>query len=135
MSTPRKTMGELLILIAEDDELSYTFLAEIFRIKSGNTRLLRAKTGVEAIEQLKSHPDIDIILMDIKMPVMDGLEASREIRKFRPDIPIIAQTAYTSPFAVQNALDAGCQAHLPKPIDFPSLLNEIKRLLRDKLEN
>lgn len=79
------------ILIAEDTEMNYLFLVEA--LKPSNVKLLRAKDGEEAIEIFKNNPEIDLILMDINMPKLDGFETTREIKKINKDIPIIAQTA------------------------------------------
>ena len=72
---------------------------------------------VEAIEVCRNNPDIDLVLMDIKMPVMDGLEATRQIRKFNKNVIIIVQTAYGLTRDKLNALEAGCNEYISKPID------------------
>ena len=79
-----------LILVAEDDESSYLYLENVFTRK--NIHLLRAKNGVQAVELCQNHEDIKLILMDLKMPLMDGFEATRQIKSFRPQIPVIAIT-------------------------------------------
>ena len=104
----------LKILIAEDDEGSATLIA--IAVKTFGKDVLYAKTGVEAIEACRNNPDIDLVLMDIKMPVMDGYEATREIRKFNTDMIIIAQTAYALIGDREKTIEAGCNNYISKPI-------------------
>lgn len=117
---PRK----LKILIAEDDVSSEMLIRIIVRIYSDE--IFEAATGVEAIEICRNNPDIDLILMDIRMPVMDGLEATMHIRQFNKEVIIIAQTAYGLDGDKEKALEAGCNDHITKPIDIPLL----KRLIQ-----
>jgi PAS domain S-box-containing protein len=112
----------LKILISEDDETSDLLIAIMLR--KFNTEILHAKTGIEVLGLLKEHPDIDMILMDIQMPVMNGYEATREIRKFNNDIVIVAQTAYALSGEREKAMDAGCNDYFAKPID-QNMLNEV----------
>jgi hypothetical protein len=86
--------------------------------------ILKVGTGLEAIEACHSYPDIDMILMDIKMPEMDGYEATRQIRKFNKKVVIIAQTAYVLPGELQLALNAGCNDYITKPVN-PELLKDM----------
>jgi CheY-like chemotaxis protein len=72
--------------------------------------------GLEAIQACRSYPDIDLILMDIKMPYMDGYEATRIIREFNKDVIIIAQTAFVLPGDIQKTIDAGCNDYIAKPV-------------------
>jgi signal transduction histidine kinase/CheY-like chemotaxis protein len=116
---------DLTILIAEDEEVNYHYFAELFtglRIK-----IIHAKNGKEAIEFCRDHPEIDIVLMDIKMPLLNGLEAVREIRTFRNEMPIIAQTAYATVADRLLALDAGCNDFLTKPISRQDILDTIEK--------
>lgn len=100
------------ILIAEDTDSNYLLLSIILRNKY---QLLRAFNGEEAIELFKNEKP-DLILMDIRMPVMDGLEATREIRKSDKDIPIIALTANAFDSDRQKSQEAGCTDYMSKPI-------------------
>ncbi|MFC2128244.1 PAS domain S-box protein [Bacteroidota bacterium] len=109
------------ILIAEDMDESY-YLMENF-LEETNATVLRAKNGSEAIEKCKKEKKIDLVLMDIRMPDMNGLEATEEIKKFRPDLPILAQTAYAIRGDKEKAYEAGCDDYLSKPIS-PDLLIE-----------
>jgi CheY-like chemotaxis protein len=115
------------ILIAEDEEVNFLFLEEI--LSDLDIHILHAKNGLDAVDYFKSNPDIDIILMDIKMPVMNGLEATKEIKKIKNNVPVIAQTAYATEADKQIALEIGCDAYLSKPID----VNELKSLIQHYL--
>jgi len=117
--------SHLTILIAEDEESSIMYLTELLEGKC--KKLLFAKSGAEAIEISKKNPDIDIILMDIKMPEMDGYTATRRIRKFNQDVIIIAQTAYALTGDRQNALEAGCNDYISKPIKKELLISLIAK--------
>lgn len=107
-------MKKKKILIAEDDKISYEYLKEILRDEKAE--ILIAKTGVEAVELCKNDTDINIVFMDIKMPMMDGHEATKEIKTFRPELPIIAQTAYALDDERETILHEGFDAYLAKPI-------------------
>ncbi len=107
-------MKKIKILIAEDDRISYEYLKEILRDEKAEIFL--AKTGLEAVEICKNNADINIVFMDIKMPVMDGREATKEIKKFRSNLPIIAQTAYALDDERETILHEGFDAYLAKPI-------------------
>lgn len=112
---------DLKILIVEDDKTSADYL---FAIISGITKkIIITNNGVSAIKTLRKHPDIDVIFMDIRMPGMNGLEATQEIRKFNKDVFIIAQTAYTHDNYKENTLEVGCNACLYKPINRKELQN------------
>lgn len=116
---------DLCILVAEDDDLSYTLIREA--LKRINVSTCRARNGREAVDIALSHNNISLILMDIKLPVLGGLDATREIKKVKPEIPVIAQSAYVSQADIRNSLEAGCDDYLTKPIDIKLLLNKILR--------
>lgn len=105
---------KLNILIAEDDKTSKFFLTAL--TKSICKEVTYAKTGLEAIDICKKKKNIDLILMDIKMPEMDGYEASRKIREFNKSVIIIAQTAYALEGDREKAIEAGCNDYISKPI-------------------
>jgi CheY-like chemotaxis protein len=111
------------ILIAEDIDFSFLYIEAVLR-RTG-ARVLWAQNGREAIEMVKVNPGIDIALMDIHMPVMNGYEATREIIKIRPDLPVIAQTAFVLPDDVKACYAAGCAGYLAKPIRREQLLNTL----------
>ncbi len=105
----------LKILIAEDDEASEMILS--INLSEFSNEIIKARTGREAIEACHNSPDIDLILMDIKMPDLNGYEATRQIRQFNKDVVIIAQTAYGLTGDRGKSLDAGCNDYITKPIN------------------
>ncbi|MFZ1729104.1 MAG: PAS domain S-box protein [Bacteroidota bacterium] len=107
-------MKNLKILIAEDDEQSAKLLS--YFLKPLTDDLFFASTGAAAVEICRSNPEIDLVLMDIKMPVMGGYSATRNIREFNKNVTIIAQTAYGLSEDRQKAIDAGCNDYISKPI-------------------
>jgi CheY-like chemotaxis protein len=115
------------ILIAEDDEVSYVFLKEI--LQKTNARIVHAVNGKEVVEAVKFTEDIDIILMDMNMPFMDGFTATKTIKGIRPSLPIIAQTAYAMEGDREKTILAGCDDYLAKPINPPSLLAKINQFM------
>ena len=114
----------LKILIVEDDEISYTLLTKV--LQKISKEVLHALSGVEAIDACRSNPDLDLVLMDIRMPQMNGLEATQQIRQFNKDVIIIAQTAYAFADDSEKAIEAGCNDYLSKPIN-KNLLYELIR--------
>jgi len=115
----------LKILIAEDDEASEMLIGII--VKMLGKEIIKAQTGVEAVEVCCNNPDLDLILMDIQMPVMGGYEATRRIRQFNKDVVIIAQTAYGLSGDREKAIAAGCNDYIAKPIIKDELLALIKK--------
>jgi|GEM_PF-2342062 len=113
--------GKRTILIAEDEEFNYLFLFEVLKKIDNEFEILRAENGFEAVEICKSNPQVNLVFMDIKMPVMYGIEATLKIKEFAPHITIIAQTAYTGEEDKQLAIDAGCVDFVSKPIDVKNL--------------
>lgn len=105
----------LKILIAEDDEPSYIYLSTI--LKAERCEVFHSTTGTQALEYCRNHPDTDLILMDIKMPGMDGYEATRRIREFNKHVVIIAQTGLALTDDRAKALAAGCNEYITKPIN------------------
>lgn len=89
--------------------------------------LIHARTGLEAVELCRDNPDIDLILMDVKMPIYSGYEATQQIREFNKDVIIIAQTAYGLSGDRENAISAGCNDYLSKPIIKDKLFAILKR--------
>jgi signal transduction histidine kinase len=111
---------KLKILIAEDDKVS-EMLMDI-TIKMLSKEIIKARTGFEAIEVCKNNPDIDLVMMDIRMPDMGGYEATRKIREFNKEVVIIAQTAYGLSGDYEKAIEAGCNDYISKPINKAKLL-------------
>ncbi|MBU8892765.1 MAG: response regulator [Bacteroidales bacterium] len=108
------------ILIAEDEESNFQYL-NILLTKTG-ANVFHAKNGQEAIDIVKTQ-NVDAILMDIKMPIMNGLEATKHIKALGRKIPIIAQTAFTFEFEENISIDSGCDAYIPKPVRGAKLLS------------
>jgi CheY-like chemotaxis protein len=115
------------ILIAEDEKTNYLFLEAL--LKRTKAELIWAETGKSALEACKNDDSIDLVLMDIKMPEMNGYEATPEIKKIRPNLPIIAQTAYALAGEKEKILSAGCDDYLSKPIMGKVLLEKIDNYL------
>ena len=111
------------ILVAEDEESNFRYIEKL--LKKAGFELLRANNGLEAVEYVEFDNSINLILMDIKMPVMNGVEATREIKKMKPDIPIIATTAFAIPGDREVFLNAGCDNYIPKPIRAGELIDMI----------
>ena len=119
------------VLIAEDAESNYLFIKEL--ISPTRIRVLRARDGMEAVELFQNNPSIDIVIMDVLMPRMDGYEATRKIREIRPDIPVIAQSAFTFEGDIQDGLYAGSfNDYIMKPYTRKVLLAVINKYLSGK---
>jgi len=123
-----KTKKPITILIAEDEETNFLLLERF--LSKLNFNIIRAKHGLEAIEFCKSNPQIDIVLMDMKMPGLDGYEATKQIRDFRPDLPVIAQSAYTSEKDIEKAKACGCSDFVTKPFTREIILTKINEYLK-----
>jgi len=115
-------------LIAEDDDASYSLLKEILH-KTG-ARLVRAINGKEVVEAVKFSENIDLILMDIQMPFQNGFESTRQIKEFRPDLPVIAQTAHAMEGDKEKSILAGCDDYIAKPIQPDKLLLKINQFIK-----
>lgn len=115
----------ICILIAEDDENNRMYLNAV--LEEENCRLFESCNGREAIELVKMHPEIDLVLMDLKMPEIDGFEATRQIKKIRPSLPVVAQTAYAFAEDKEKARNAGCDDYLSKPIKKQALFEIIHK--------
>jgi len=102
------------ILIAEDDDINYFYLEEL--LSKSNYNLVRARNGQEAIDICRENDKVKLVLLDLKMPVINGYEAFKKIREIRPDLPVIAQTAYALSDEKIQILEAGFDGYLPKPI-------------------
>lgn len=114
------------ILVAEDEDVNYTLIETL--LKPTKVNLLRAITGLEAIDMCLNK-DVNLVLMDVKLPELDGLEASRRIKKYRDTLPIIAQTAYAMTSDEDSCLKAGCDAYISKPIISEPLLKLIDQFI------
>jgi len=117
-----------VILITEDD-VSNFLMTEIMLHQHVNAEVMWAKDGPEAVECCSDFPEIDLVLMDIKLPMMNGILATTEIKKIRPDLPIIAVTAYALIGDEKRIRDAGCDDYVAKPIRLPRFLEAIGRFI------
>jgi PAS domain S-box-containing protein len=111
------------ILIAEDDEMSKMFLTKA--VEPYTNKIYHAGNGIEALQLFKSHPEVDLILMDIQMPLMNGYDTTKMIREFNKDVVIIAQTAFGLSGDLEKAMQAGCTDYITKPIK----MNLLKSML------
>jgi CheY-like chemotaxis protein len=121
----RTGQKRMKIMVSEDDEVNFHFVNLLLK-KAGHT-VIHAATGTEAIEICRQTPDIDMILMDIRLPDINGYDATREIRKFNMDIPIIALTAFAFESDREKALQSGCNDYLSKPVKKDELLETMKK--------
>jgi len=113
------------VLVAEDDYASYLYIQKA--LTGEGIVFLRTTNGEDTVKIARENPDISVILMDIKMPGMTGLEATRRIREFNQKVPIIAQTAYSLSGDREMAIEAGCNDYISKPINRKELQNLVKK--------
>ena len=125
--TKERDWKEKVILIAEDEESNYTFLEHV--LKRTGVKLLWAQNGMEAVNIAQTEK-IDLILMDIRMPGMDGYEATEIIKKGNKSLPIIAQTAYALKGEKELSIGSGCDAYISKPIDIIELMGLLSTHLK-----
>ena len=111
------------ILIVEDSATNLLYIKKTLSNKGLD--LIWAGDGEQAVKQFHKNPDLDLILMDINLPVMNGLEATKKIRKFNQEIKIIAQTAFVSAKDIKMCKDAGCDSYIAKPFNQKILLSSI----------
>ncbi len=120
-------LSEITVLVADDDETANIYLEEILEGKC--KKVLHARNGKQAVDMVHKEKDINLILMDIKMPVMDGYTATRMIKQYNQDVIIIAQTAYAMSGDKEKAFKAGCNGYITKPINQNELLLIMSQLL------
>lgn len=116
-----------LVLVVEDEEANHLFIAAA--LKKTRVRLLWAKNGREAVRMALENPDLDLVLMDIRLPEIDGYEATRQIKEINKNLPIIAQTAYVMSNEKGKVLQAGCDDLITKPIRLKTLLEKVAKYL------
>jgi hypothetical protein len=121
----------LKILIAEDDETSEMLIS--IMVEMFGKEILKVRTGIAAVEACRKNPDIDLILMDIRMPELGGYEATRQIRQFNKEVFIIAQTAYGLAGDLEKAMEAGCNEYISKPINSSILKGIIQKHFDKKM--
>ena len=117
------------ILIAEDEESNIKMISLI--LQKTNVNIIYVQNGKDAIQKCKENKEINLVLLDFKMPKVNGLDATREIRTFDKKIPIIAFTAYAMPADQQNAKKAGCTDFIAKPIKKDKLLEKLNHYLNN----
>ncbi len=116
-------------LVVEDEQTNYNLLRVMLR--PSRARLIWARDGQEAINLMKNHQhEIDLVLMDIRLPLVNGYQATKAIKAIDNDMPVIAQTAYAMDVEVKLAIEAGCDAYLTKPIDRTDLLVKIAEFVK-----
>ena len=117
------------ILIVEDEEVNQFFFEKA--LKKTQANLFFANDGIEAIDMIKKKTDIDLVLMDIRLPRMNGIEATSKIKEINPGMPVIIQTAYEMSCAMDEAINCGCDDFITKPIDMQTLFSLLQKHLKD----
>lgn len=121
MATPN--WADKTILIVEDDKISMEFLSEL--LSPSEVKILTAIDGVQALKVFEAHPEISLILMDVRLPILNGREAMLEIKKMNPRVPVIAQTAFAMSGDKEKYLDAGFDDYISKPIIMDEIIKKI----------
>jgi two-component system, cell cycle response regulator DivK len=116
------------VLVVEDDEASFQLIDA--SLKSFELQMLRAKNGKQALQICDQNRDIRLVLLDIQLPGMNGYEVLAEIKKTNPEIPIVAQTAYSMIDDREKCLEAGCDEYLSKPLNLKKLRELVKKILQ-----
>jgi len=119
------------ILIVEDEEVSQYFFKKI--LKKTQANLFFVIDGIEAIHMINENTEIDAVLMDIRLPRMNGIEATRKIKEINPEMPVIIQTAYEMISAREEAFESGCDDFITKPINSKTLLSVLNKHLNYQL--
>lgn len=119
-----KNLSNKTFLIVEDDDVNYLLIKRII-VKELKAATLRAANGLQALDEFKKNNDISVVIMDIKMPKMDGYEAFREIRKLNPEIPVIAITAYALTEAREKIMKMGFTDYISKPFDIQTVIDTL----------
>jgi|LSQX01.3.fsa_nt_gb two-component system sensor histidine kinase EvgS len=121
--------GELVFLIVEDEESNILVLRMLLQ-KRYKAEVLCARNGQQGVEIVEKRSDIDLVFMDMKMPVMDGYTATGIIKKMRKDLPVIAITAYGLNEQKNEILNAGCDDYLAKPIQAMQIFDKVEKFLK-----
>lgn len=125
-----KNSGNQTILVAEDDSINFLLLKKILELK--NYKVLRASNGQEAVDMCSSNPNIDLVFMDIKMPILDGFKALKKVKKNRPNLPVIAQTAYSSAEDKEKINNAGFVDYITKPLNKEKIFELLEKIFAQK---
>jgi PAS domain S-box-containing protein len=126
-AVPRGRWTHKQILVAEDDNTNFMFLQTI--LEPTGAIVIHAMNGEEAVKICRENENIAMVLMDIRMPILNGYEATRQIRTFRSELPVIAQTAYAMPEDQIKATQAGCNGYISKPINRHQLMEFLEKYL------
>lgn len=127
INSTRPDWHDRKVLVVEDEDHNYAYIHEI--LKRTQATIVRAENGVKAIEKVKQE-SFDLVLMDIKLPELDGYKATTEIKKIRPSLPVIAQTAFAMEKERIDCLKAGCDDYIAKPYEPSKLIERIRVFLR-----
>jgi CheY-like chemotaxis protein len=120
-----------ILLVVEDEEINFLYIEAVVEEKYRDAiSIIHAKNGQEAIDFCVKNNDIKLVLMDIRMPIVNGLDATKTIKQTKPDMPIIIQTAYSSSDDKKKALAAGGDAFISKPIDSAMLQKLIDNFIK-----
>lgn len=125
--TQKPKKEKLHVLVAEDDIHSLMFLKTLLSLEG--IIVYEAVNGKKAIEMVERFPEIDLVLIDVRMPELDGYEATKIIKAIRPDLPVITQTAYAMKEDIEKASQAGCDDYITKPVKKQLLMEKIQKLV------
>ena len=125
-----KNSGNQTILVAEDDSINFLLLKKILELK--NYKVLRASNGQEAVDMCSSNPNVDLVFMDIKMPILDGYKAFKKVKKIRPNLPVIAQTAFSSAEDKEKINNAGFADYITKPLNKEKIFELLENIFAQK---
>ncbi len=115
------------ILVVEDEEINFYYIRETLSDTGAN--FIYADNGLSALKQFQENTNIDLVLMDVKMPIISGYETTKKMKKIRPEVPVIAQTAYSLSGEKRKSMEAGCDDYLSKPISPDELLETVAQYL------
>jgi two-component system cell cycle response regulator DivK len=115
------------ILVVEDEETNWFLIRDILENFQAITTW--AEIGQKAIDMIRSGEKFDAVLMDINLPSMDGFEVTRKIKQLRPEIPVVAQTAFALDSEIASCYQAGCSAHVLKPFTMAELTESLRKVL------
>jgi hypothetical protein len=121
-------VNNLKVLVVEDDETSERLIS--INVHKFSDVILKARTGYESVEICRDNPDLDLILMDIQIPDMNGYEATRQIRQFNKEVVIIAQTALAMSGDRERAIESGCNDYISKPINKTEVIALIQKYFK-----
>lgn len=124
---PSPDWSNKTILVVEDEEINFFYIKEA--LSQTGVNLIYADNGLAALNIVQENPDIDLILLDVKMPILSGYETTRKVKKLRADLPVIAQTAYSLTGEKRKSIEAGCDGYLSKPIRPDDLFETVARYL------